>query len=380
MNEQNKTTKAPKLEVKLNFEMPTVIDLLEAGIHFGHEAKRWNPKMREYIYAKRGNIHIIDLAKTLKQLEVTLKFLKKAAQRGDVIFVGTKRQACDVVKEAALESGSHYIINRWAGGLLTNYSIVRKSLKKYKQLEKDLSVGVENRTKQEIAWMKKDYERYSRLYEGVKHLSEKPTAIVVIDAKREKIAVKEARSAGVPVVALVDTNVDPDLIDYIIPGNDDAISAIGLVVKLMAKAIAEGNEGKRLAAIRKNYDSELKQAKTKAAYEKQKRVFAEKELRESKAKAREEAAVVRISGKSGEKKVASAKKKVTKKKAVSKVKKKLVKDLSELNLSTRTEKALVSAGIDAAGAAGMTAEDLKAVKGVGPKAVEEILAAVSKVK
>lgn len=376
MNEQKTATKAPKSDVKLNLEMPTVIDLLEAGVHFGHEAKRWNPKMLEYIYTKRGDIHIIDLAKTLSHLEVALSFLKRAAQRGDVVFVGTKRQACDVVKDAALESGAHYVINRWAGGLLTNYSVVRKSLKKYKKLEKDLLIGVENRTKQEIAWMKKDYDRYFRLYEGVKHLSEKPTAVVVIDAKREKIAVREARSAGIPVVALVDTNVDPDKIDYLIPGNDDAISSIELIMKLIAKAVLEGNEGRRLASVRKTYEAELSQAKEKAEYERQKKEFAEKERKESVSKVKEESTKVRIPIKT-ERKSSPTVQKVTMKKSALK---KESKDISSLKLSSRIEKALISAGVDVKKVVGMTAEDLSGIKGIGPKAVEEIQAAVSKVK
>lgn len=371
MNEQKK-------EVTLNFTLPETKELLESGVHFGHETKRWNPKMKEYIYTTKGNIHVIDLAKTQKKLEEALKFLKSAAQKGDVIFVGTKRQACDTIEAEAMRSGSHYVVNRWAGGLLTNHVILRKSLKAFLTLEKQFASGIENRTKQEIAWMKRDYDRFVRLYEGVKHLSSKPTAVVVIDAKRENIAVREARKAGIPVVALADTNVDPDEIDYLIPGNDDAISSIQLMMKLIADAVLEGNEGKRLASIRKSYAVELEQVKHTADAEREKKRL-EKEQAKKEIETLKEGSVLRISEKAPKeepkKEVKPVIKRITPKKETV-----LAKEpkLSDLKLSARTEKALVEAGIDYAKVTKMSAEELKAISGVGPKSVEEILKAVAK--
>ncbi len=368
MNEQKK-------EVTLNFTLPETKELLEAGVHFGHETKRWNPKMKEYIYTTKGNIHVIDLAKTQTKLEEALKFLKSAAQKGDVVFVGTKRQACDTIEAEALRSGSHYVVNRWAGGLLTNHVILRKSLKAFLTLEKQFASGIENRTKQEIAWMKRDYDRFVRLYEGVKHLSSKPTAVVVIDAKRENIAVREARKAGIPVVALADTNVDPDEIDYLIPGNDDAINSIQLMMKLIADAVLEGNEGKRLASIRKSYAVELEQVKRTADAEREKKRL-EKEQAKKEIETLKEGSVLRISEKASKeepkKEIKPAIKRISPKKEVVESK------LSDLKLSARTEKALVDAGIDYSKVVTMSAEDLKEVSGVGPKSVEEILEAVAK--
>lgn len=359
-------------ELTLNFALPETKELLEAGVHFGHETKRWNPKMREYIYSTRGKIHIIDLAKTQTELVRALKFLKSASRRGDVIFVGTKRQACDIVVSEALRCGAHYVSNRWAGGLLTNYTMLRKSLKSFLSLEKQLVSGVENRTKQEIAWMKKDYERFIRLYEGVKHLSSKPAAVVVIDPKREKLAVKEAKKAGIPVVALADTNADPDMIDYLIPCNDDAISAIELIMKLVSNSVLEGNEGKRLVAIRKSYEAEMSQLKDLAKAAKEKKRIEKEQKKEETAKLRAGTLVRIVENPVKEIKAEEKEEKVV-------VKKKLVtKDLTKLNLSARTIKALEDAEIDYEKLSTMSIEDVKEIKGVGPKSLEEIQEALAK--
>lgn len=367
---QKPTNNAP---AKINFELPTIADLLEKGVHFGHEAKRWNPKMAEYIYTKRGGIHVIDLAQTSRNLESALNFLKGAARRGDVIFVGTKRQACEIVKNSALECGAHYVVGRWAGGVVTNYSVIRKSLKNLLKLEKQLLTGVENRTKQEVSWMKKEYDRLNRLYEGLKHLSSKPTAVVVVDAKRERIAIREARKAGIPVVALADTNVDPDLIDYIIPGNDDAIGSIELIMGLISQAILEGNEGKRLNAIRKSYEAELAGLKESADLRKT-RLLAEQQREQEERQFAKVGAKVRIVEKEEKDEVpAKVKVKAATKKPVTQK-----KEISSLGLSSRIEKALESEKIDYASLRSMSAEELGDIKGVGPKALEEIMQAVSK--
>lgn len=244
MSEETKTSKeaAPKKAVKVT--MPSVKEMFEAGVQFGHETKRWNPKMAEFIYSSKQNIHIIDISKTEEKLKEAVDFLVDAASRGNVIFVGTKRQAADIVKNSAIESGSHFVDQRWAGGLLTNNKEVKKSFNKLLGLEKDFSEGVEGRTKYEVSVMRKEWAKLNRLYSGVKTLTGKPTAVIVIDAKYEKGAVKEANKMGIPVVGIIDTNTDPDQINYVIPANDDAISSIKLLLKTIVEAVKEGNGGK----------------------------------------------------------------------------------------------------------------------------------------
>lgn len=364
-------------EINLNFELPTIVDLLEKGVHFGHEIRRWNPKMSEYIYTKRGGIHIIDLARTLQNLEIALKFLKQASRTGDILFVGTKRQASDIIKDAAIRSGSHYVIHRWAGGLLTNYGVVKKSIQRLIDLEKQLAAGVENRTKQEIAWMKKEYERLARLYEGVKHLSTKPAAIVVVDSKRERIAVKEARKSGIIVVALADTNANPGDIDFIIPGNDDALGSIELIISLLANAVAEGNEGKGVIALRKIYDAELMQMKETAKYEREKQKM--KKMQEREELKREIKPSVRIVESQDKKREESERTNARDKGKIQKKAKKMP-GLESLDLSTRIVNILKFEKIDYDKLTKMSEEDLLNIKGIGPKAAKEVAKAVSKLK
>lgn len=224
-------------------EVPSIKDLLKVGIQFGHESKRWNPKMSRYIYGEKNKIHILDVNKTHEKLQEAVNFLTDAASKGNVLFVGTKRQASEIVKREAIRAGAYFIDERWAGGLLTNFGVVRKSLAKLGTLEKSFEEGVEDRTKFEVSRMKKEWQRFNRLYSGIKDLSAKPTAIVIIDTNFEKSAVRESRKVRIPIVGLVDTNSDPDKADYIIPGNDDAIGSITLVIKLLADAVLDGNKG-----------------------------------------------------------------------------------------------------------------------------------------
>lgn len=230
-------TVAPKVK------LPDIKAMLETGVQFGHQTKRWNPKMQKYIFAKKGNFHIIDISQTLPLLEEAAVFLTKAASEGDVLFVGTKRQAVDIVEQEAIRCGAHYITNRWVGGLFSNFEIVRKSINKLNELEKILQEGVENRTKQEIYWMKRVLARLERLFSGVKQMTSLPKVIVIIDANYEKKTVKEAKKMKIPIVAVVDTNSDPDLVDYPIPGNDDALGSIKLFMKTFADAVLLGNKG-----------------------------------------------------------------------------------------------------------------------------------------
>ena len=230
-------------------------ELLEAGVHFGHQTKRWNPKMKPYIFEKRNQIYIINLAETVKQLQAATQFLGELASRkGKVLFVGCKKQAQEAVKEAALACGHYYVNHRWLGGTLTNLATIRKSigrLKYIEQLEKQPEYS--KMGKQEIAAVKREGEKLQRNLEGIRNMEKLPDALVVIDTQREAIAVAEARRLGIPVVAIVDTNADPDLIDYPIAGNDDAIRAIRVILQKLVDAIVSGGgynaEQANLAAV-----------------------------------------------------------------------------------------------------------------------------------
>jgi len=219
-------------------------ELLEAGVHFGHQVHRWNPKMKPYIFGERNGIHIIDLQKTLQMVDVAYDFIKNTVAEGKkVLFVGTKKQAQEAVREEATRCGMFYVVHRWLGGTLTNFQTIRQSIEKFKRLEK-LEEREEFRRlpKKEIMRLIKKREKMRRNFEGIKDMEELPGALFVVDPKREEIAVKEANKLGIPVVAIVDTNCDPDLIDYVIPGNDDAIRAIKLLASKMADAVMEGKE------------------------------------------------------------------------------------------------------------------------------------------
>lgn len=258
--------KAPK-KVKL----PTLKDLLEAGSHFGHETQRWNPKMKKFIYKAQNGIHIIDAEQTIDSLKKASEFLVEAASRGPVLFVGTKKQAQEIIKSNAIKSGSFFIDKRWAGGLLTNFEEVKRSLNKLKALEQAFTEGVEGRTKYEISRMKKEWQRLDRLYAGVKLLAAKPTAVIVVDVKYDKGAIREAKKLGIPVVALVDTNNDPDKADYVIPSNDDAVKTLELIVGCLADAVLAGNEGNGIKHDLKDYvKAEVKIAKVEEPVEEEK--------------------------------------------------------------------------------------------------------------
>jgi small subunit ribosomal protein S2 len=220
----------------------TMKELLEAGVHFGHQTKRWNPKMKKYLFGERNGIYIIDLQKTIEKFNEACRFVGELARRGDsVLFVGTKRQAADSVKEGAERSGMFYVHHRWLGGTLTNFQTIRKSVNRLKQLEQMQSDGsLEGLPKKEALHLGREIAKLNRTLAGIKEMSGLPGAVVVVDTKKERIAVREARRLGIPVVALVDTNCDPDEIDYPIPGNDDAIRSIKLITSLLADAVLEG--------------------------------------------------------------------------------------------------------------------------------------------
>jgi small subunit ribosomal protein S2 len=217
-------------------------ELLEAGVHFGHQTKRWNPKMKEYIFGERNGIYIIDLQKTLKMFKEASKFVQELAADGKIVlFVGTKRQAQDAIAEEATKCGGYYINQRWLGGLLTNWITVQKSVKRLKELDEMATDGrYELLPKKEVIKLERERKHLQANLAGIKNMSRLPDAVFVIDSNKEQIAVREARKLGIPVVAVVDTNCDPSEVDYVIPGNDDALRAIRLFTSKISESIAEG--------------------------------------------------------------------------------------------------------------------------------------------
>ena len=224
--------------------------LLEAGVHFGHQTRRWDPKMAEYIFQARNGIHIIDLQKTSKKIDEAYAFLKEQAEEGKtVLFVGTKKQAQECVKEAAEKSGMYYIDQRWLGGMLTNFDTIRTRVQRLKDLEKMQEDGTfDVLPKKEVILLKKEMEKLERNLGGIKEMEEIPGVIFLVDPKKEHIAILEAKKLGIPVIRLVDTNCNPEEVDYAIPGNDDAIRAVKLITDVMANAIIEGRQGESFEA------------------------------------------------------------------------------------------------------------------------------------
>ena len=224
--------------------------LLEAGVHFGHQTRRWNPKMAPYIFTERNGIYIIDLQKTVKKLEEAYNFVRDLSVEGkSVLFVGTKKQAQDSVKEEAERAGAYYVNARWLGGMLTNFTTIRTRIERLKQLRTMEEDGTfELLPKKEVVKLNLEIEKLEKFLGGIKDMKEIPGALFIIDPRKERIAVAEAKKLGIPIVAIVDTNCDPDEVDYVIPGNDDAIRAVKLISSAIANAIIEGNEGRMGAA------------------------------------------------------------------------------------------------------------------------------------
>uniref|UniRef100_A0A832GNC3 Small ribosomal subunit protein uS2 n=1 Tax=Caldimicrobium thiodismutans TaxID=1653476 RepID=A0A832GNC3_9BACT len=262
----------------------TMKQLLEAGVHFGHQTRRWNPKMKPFIFGERNGIHIIDLQQTLKYFEVAYEFAKSlTAEGGKILFVGTKKQAQDAIKEEAQRCGMPYVNFRWLGGTLTNFRTIRQSVEKLKRLETWFADGtIERFLKKERLIMERLKKKLERNLEGIKDMDSLPQALYVVDPVWEEIAVKEARKLGIPIIAIVDTNCDPDLIDYIIPGNDDAIRAVKLITSKIADACLEGQEiykEKMLAMADKevSFEEEMLKAEEKKAEEILEEILAEEE-------------------------------------------------------------------------------------------------------
>ncbi len=222
--------------------------LLEAGVHFGHQTRRWDPRMAEYIFQARNGIHIIDLQKTSKKLDEAYNFVREQAEEGKtILFVGTKKQAQECMKEAAEKCGMYYVDKRWLGGMLTNFDTIQKRIQRLKDLETMSEDGTfDVLPKKEVILLKKEMEKLERNLGGIKDMNELPGVIFLVDPKKERIAVLEAKKLGIPTVGLVDTNCNPEDVDYVIPGNDDAIRAVKLIADVMANAVIEGKQGESL--------------------------------------------------------------------------------------------------------------------------------------
>ncbi len=255
--------------------------LLEAGVHFGHQKRRWNPKMKEYIYTTRDDIYIIDLAKTVKKLEEAYEALKQiAADGGKVLFVGTKKQAQEAVEESAVRTNMYFMNERWLGGTLTNFKTIRSRIKRLDEIEKMEADGTfDLLPKKEVINIKKEYEKLNKNLRGIREMKKAPQALVIVDPRKEDIAIKEAHKLGIPVFGIVDTNCDPDVVDYVIPGNDDAVRAVKLIIGALTNAIAEVNGNEVIDYITEEDKKEVKKAPKKEAV-KEEKVVEKKEIKE----------------------------------------------------------------------------------------------------
>ena len=255
--------------------------LLEAGVHFGHQTRRWEPKMAEYIFQARNGIHIIDLQKTSKKLDEAYAFLKEQAEEGKtVLFVGTKKQAQDCVKEAAEKCGMYYVNQRWLGGTLTNFATIRRRIQRLTELERMQEDGTfDVLPKKEVILLKKEMEKLEKNLGGIKEMKELPGVMFIVDPKKERIGILEARKLGIPVIGLVDTNCNPEDVDYAIPGNDDAIRAVALIADCMANAVIEGRQGESMEAAETEMADEVAETEPESIEE----VVASEEVVEEKA-------------------------------------------------------------------------------------------------
>ena len=230
--------------------------LLEAGVHFGHQTRRWNPKMAEYIYTERNGIYIIDLQKTVVKIDDAYAAVKRiVAEGGTILFVGTKKQAQDAIKAEAERCGMYYVNERWLGGMLTNFKTIKSRIDRLREIEKMSEDGIfEVLPKKEVIKIKKEWEKLEKNLGGIKNMKKLPDAIFVVDPKKERICVQEAHILGIPLIGIADTNCDPEELDYVIPGNDDAIRAVKLIVSKMADAVIEANQGVQLTDTTEDTD------------------------------------------------------------------------------------------------------------------------------
>jgi small subunit ribosomal protein S2 len=358
-----------------SFQVPEIIDLLKAGVHFGHKKSAWDPRMEEYIYEVRNGIHIIDLVKTREILRDVLVQLDKLSKKGNVLIVGTKGQAASVVQNVAEENGMFYINRRWMGGLFTNFNTIKKSVHELIKMEEKLAGGLEGYVKKERLLLEREIGRLNRIYQGIKFMEKLPEVVIVIDSQMENNAIKEANKMGVPIIALIDTNCNPEIIDYPIPANDDSIKSISLFVKLFGEVVGKSKKSLSVISLRRDHEAKLERIKREYEEEKARKEKMEEEerkrmkaLREGKISVKEAGSVVRVVKK--EKDIEADVK------AAEEVKKS-TKDIAELELSTRTENALKDAKVKTVSdLKEMSKEEMKEIKGIGPKSVKEIQKAI----
>ncbi len=255
--------------------------LLEAGVHFGHQKRRWNPKMKEFIYTTRDDIYIIDLQKTVKKLEEAYDAMKEIATNGGkVLFVGTKKQAQEAAEESATRTDMYFVNERWLGGTLTNFKTIRSRVRRMEEIEKMEQEGIfEMLPKKEVIQIKKEYEKLNKNLRGIREMKKMPQALVIVDPRKEEIAIKEAHILGIPVFGIVDTNCDPDVVDYVIPGNDDAVRSVKLLIGVLTNAIAEANGNEILDFVSED-DKAKSEKKAQKGETKEEKVEVKEEIKE----------------------------------------------------------------------------------------------------
>lgn len=352
-------------------KFPELIELLQAGCHFGHKKSAWNPRMKQYIYDERNGIHIIDLVKTQELLKKAVEELEKLANTGNVLIVGTKGQAASIIQNIALEKGAFYVNKRWPGGLFTNFDTIKRSVQNLVKMEEEIAQGGENLVKKEILLLEKEVAKLNMIYKGIKFMDKLPVAIIVIDSKVEKIAVKEANKVGIPIISMVDTNSNPDLITHAIPANDDSLKSINLIMNVLGEVIGASKFGNSLISLRRDHEAILDKMKRDYLERKEREERMENEERERMKALREgkisesKGVIVRVVKKDITADIVAAEE--AKKESDAKL-------IEDLTLSPRVVKALKESGIKTIkDLTGKNETDLKNIKGIGEKAVKEIL-------
>jgi len=367
-----KVTEETKTQNKVStVKLPELIELLQSGCHFGHKKSAWNPRMKQYIYEERNGIHIIDLVKTQELLKKTVEELEKLSNTGNVLIVGTKGQAASIVQNIAEEKGAFYVNRRWPGGLFTNFETIRRSIQNLVKMEEEVAQGGKDLVKKEVLLMEKEITKLNMMYRGIKFMDKLPSVIIVIDSKVEKIAVREANRVGIPIISMVDTNSNPDLITYSVPANDDSLKSITLIMNVLGEVIGKSKYGNSLVALRRDHEAVL---------DKMNRSYIEKKEREEKMEEEERERMKALrDGKVAESKgtvVRVVKKDITADIVAAEEAKKEsdARQIEDLGLSVRIVKALKEAEINTiSDLSGKNQKDLQDIKGIGEKAASEIL-------
>ncbi len=359
VNKKNTHNQGKKQKVKI--PIPELEEFLNAGAYFGHRTSRWNPRMAPYIYTERNGVHILDIIKTMKMLDDALEVIHRHANIGRILIVGTKGQASGFVRDISVKVGMHYIDSRWPGGLFTNFKVMKKSIKKLRDIEEEIVRQPDELVKKEMLELEREARRLNRLYRGVKLMEKLPSLLIVIDSKVEKHAIREANLCDIPIVALVDSNCDPTLVDYPIPANDDSIKSIKLFVELFAKAVKGGSHSNGLIGLRTSYEKRLNKIKR----ERDQEIERKKEMKRRKEKrlaALKKGENIEVGGKTPGKVVGVVKKaRIKKVESDKKPKKKVEK--KEVKESKNGKKNINKCEIS----------DLKEVDGVGPALADHIV-------